>query len=91
MVDFTVSLYDFFLFCWAFSHHPYLFFNNDGSTFTFFGLNINAAGDLVFKAKNGANKIVEPGLMTSGLYGVLMENMKFDIVNLATDYERLPR
>jgi len=29
--------------------------------------------------------------MTSVLYGVLMENMKFDIVNLATDYEKLPR
>ena len=73
------------------SHHPYLFFNKDGNTFTFFGLNINAAGDLVHKRSNGSNEIIEPGLMSSDLCGTLSENMKFDIVNFSSDYEKLQR
>ena len=73
-----------------FSHHPYLFFNNDGSTFTFFGLNLNTSGDLVHKSGHHSD-IVETALMKQELYGVLSENMKFDIVNFQTDYESLPR
>ncbi|XP_066918681.1 E3 ubiquitin-protein ligase rnf213-alpha-like [Clytia hemisphaerica] len=76
---------------WEQSHHPYLFFNKDGGTFTFFGLNINQAGDLVHKRPNGSNEIVEPQLMNSKLHGILSENMKFDIVNFASDYQKLPR
>ena len=73
------------------SHHPYLFFNKDSNSFTFFGLNINATGDLVHKRSNGSNDIIEPGLMSTELCGTLSENMKFDIVNFSSDYEKLPR
>lgn len=69
------------------SHHPYLFFNNDGITFTFFGFRI-VNGDLLDQE---TDELIEKDIMTKDLYEVIVKSMQNDIINFETDFEKLDR
>ena len=73
---------DFFL-C---SFHPYLFFNQDNISFTFFGFNVTENGDAVDPA---TSKVIEPKIMSSELRTALMDVDKN--VNLLEDYRKWNR
>ena len=71
---FTVALYITYLHC---SSHPYLFFNDDGMSFTFVGFMVTSNGDLYDPAQRG--NILEAGIMTPQLYtGLKAQRVNFD-------------
>ena len=55
----------------AHSYHPYLFFNEDRSSITFVGFNVNKDGDLMDPVKN---QTIQKAIMTPQLYAGLQEN-----------------
>ena len=65
-----------------FSSHPYLFFNQDGMSFTFVGFMVTSNGDLCDPAHRGA--ILERGIMTKQLYS----GLKAQRVNFDEDYRQ---
>ncbi|XP_053385748.1 E3 ubiquitin-protein ligase RNF213-like [Mercenaria mercenaria] len=69
---------------WESSPHPYLFFNEDGETFTFLGFNINAYGDLV---DIETNAILERRIMSPDLCHALIANK----VPIKEDFDKLLR
>jgi hypothetical protein len=59
----------------AHSPHPYIFFNEDRTSFTFIGFTVNCDGDLVNPADQ---QVLEQAIMTPDLYkGLLQNGVKF--------------
>ena len=67
------------------SSHPYLFFNQDGMSFTFVGFVVTVNGDLRDPAHPGV--ILEKGIMTQQLY----TGLKAQRVNFNEDYRHWPK
>lgn len=68
-----------------FSPHPYLFFNADGTSFTFMGFIINpATGDIL---EPGTNHVLAPRVLPRQLYDALIRNR----VDLRENFDELPR
>ena len=67
------------------SSHPYLFFNQDGMSFTFVGFVVTVNGDLRDPAHPGV--ILEKGIMTQQLY----TGLKAQRVNFNEDYRQWPK
>ena len=67
------------------SSHPYLFFNQDGMTFTFVGFMVTSNGDLCDPTQRGS--ILERGIITQQLY----TGLKAQNVDFAEDYRRWPK
>ncbi|XP_065678766.1 E3 ubiquitin-protein ligase rnf213-alpha isoform X3 [Hydra vulgaris] len=57
---------------WEHSSHPYLFFNQDHTTITFFGFNIDSNGNLLAP---DCKTIIKQGIMTKDLYTDLNRQM----------------
>jgi hypothetical protein len=70
---------------WEHSSHPYLFFNQDGMSFTFVGFVVTVNGDLWDPAHPGV--ILEKGIMTQQLY----TGLKAQRVNFNEDYRQWPK
>lgn len=66
------------------SPHPYLFFNQDHITMTFFGFYINSNGDLV---DPGTKRILEKGLMSKPL----RNGLQAQLVDFTTNTENLKK
>nr|XP_047126393.1 E3 ubiquitin-protein ligase RNF213 isoform X3 [Hydra vulgaris] len=58
---------------WEHSSHPYLFFNQDHVTMTFFGFNIDSNGNLLDPDRR---TIIKQGIMTKDLYADLSRQMR---------------
>jgi hypothetical protein len=66
------------------SPHPYLFFNEDGQTFTFLGFYINYNFDLV---DVNTNKVLEKAIMSRELRDAFIANK----VPIKEDFDKLER
>ena len=63
---------------WETSPHPYLFFNEDGQTFTFMGFTVDRQGNLV---EPGTARVLERGIMTAALQtGLYHQRVNFQEV-----------
>lgn len=69
-----------FLCIYAYSPHPYIFFNQDGVTITFVGFTVTENGDLINPVDK---KQIECSIMTKRLYLGLQSNG----VNFKDDYQ----
>lgn len=70
---------------WETQPHPYLFFNNDGHTFSFFGFNVDRkTGDLIDYT---TKVIVHKGAFDKHLLSTLLVNK----VNLSENFDELTR
>ena len=79
---YSEHLYCFVLHC---SPHPYLFFNEDGDSFTFMGFIINQeTGDILDPR---TNEILTPQALPQLLQQALIQNR----VNLSENFDQLPR
>ena len=63
-----------------YSYHPYLFFNQDKTTITFVGFNVNIEGDLIDPV---SGRVIEKALMNPVLYNGLKRNG----VNLSENHQ----
>ena len=76
-------------FCFFFySFHPYLFFNQDHTTLTFLGFNVDANGNLY---DPDTNNIIKRSIMNNNLYQDLNRQMQRDYMTLSTNYALLSR
>ncbi|XP_065676513.1 E3 ubiquitin-protein ligase rnf213-alpha-like isoform X2 [Hydra vulgaris] len=74
---------------WEHSSHPYLFFNQDHVTMTFFGFNIDLNGNLLDPDRR---TIIKQGIMTKDLYDDLNRQMRgTEWGCLNTNYKTLSR
>ncbi|XP_065678667.1 E3 ubiquitin-protein ligase rnf213-alpha isoform X7 [Hydra vulgaris] len=74
---------------WEHSSHPYLFFNQDHATMTFFGFNIDSNGNLLDPDRK---TIIKQGVMTKNLYDDLKRQMRgTEWRCLNTNYKLLSR
>ncbi|XP_065678763.1 E3 ubiquitin-protein ligase rnf213-alpha isoform X3 [Hydra vulgaris] len=74
---------------WEHSSHPYLFFNQDHVTMTFFGFNIDLNGNLLDPDRK---TIIKQGIMTKDLYADLCRQMRGNEWGcLNTNYKNLSR
>lgn len=64
----------------VYSYHPYLFFNQDETCFTFVGFNVTPGGDLYDPVNN---KVIEYGIMKPILY----ESLKTNMADLSENYQ----
>ena len=71
-----------------YSFHPYLFFNQDHTTLTFLGFNVDANGNLY---DPDTNNIIKRSIMTNNLYQDLNRQMQRDYMTLSTNYALLNR
>lgn len=70
------------------SAHPYLFFNKDGNSMTFFGINITPQLHLV----NPETKaILMKNIIEKALYEILQTQMRSDFINLQTNFSTLAK
>ena len=83
-VNYTVSLFV-VTYSFLYSSHPYLFFNQDRMSFTFFGFVVTSDGDLCDLTKPGV--ILERGIMTKQL----CTGLKAQRVDLYEDYRQWPK
>ncbi|XP_065678772.1 E3 ubiquitin-protein ligase rnf213-alpha isoform X3 [Hydra vulgaris] len=73
---------------WEHSYHPYIFFNQDHETMTFFGFNIDLNGNLL---DPDCITIKKQGIMTKNLYAVLKHQCGTEWECLNTNYKNLSR
>ena len=84
----------FFLYSIFYSSHPYLFFNEDHETVTFFGFNVDCSGNLI--DPDHSNTVIKKNIMSRNLYFNLNNQMKSmrnksEWESLNTNYNRLTR
>ena len=76
------------IFSFSSSAHPYLFFNEDGNSMTFFGINITPDLSLIDPERGD---IIEENIIEQQLYDVLTQQMDGDFLNLETIFNELSR
>jgi len=75
--------------CFIFySAHPYLFFNEDHTSLTFFGINITPELELINPA---SGEIIQENIIGRQLYDVLTQQMQGDFLNLQTNFNNLTK
>ena len=67
-----------------YSFHPYLFFNQDGESFTFVGFFVNSQGDAI---DPDTSRVIEHQIMSSKL----QVGLKHQRINLSEDYRKWTR
>lgn len=73
----------FTIFCLC-SFHPYLFFNQDGISFTFVGFYVTENGDAIDPA---TSRVIMPKIMSTDLRSILRVNK----INLSENFRRWKR
>uniref|UniRef100_A0A7M5U071 RZ-type domain-containing protein n=1 Tax=Clytia hemisphaerica TaxID=252671 RepID=A0A7M5U071_9CNID len=73
---------------WEQSAHPYLFFNTDGNSMTFFGINITPNFDLIDPQ---TQIILKQKIIEQQLYQILDRQMAGDFVNFKTNFNSLSK
>ncbi|XP_066922902.1 E3 ubiquitin-protein ligase rnf213-alpha-like [Clytia hemisphaerica] len=73
---------------WEQSAHPYLFFNTDGHSMTFFGINITPNRHLIDPE---TQNIIKQNIMEKQLYEILDRQMAGDFINFRTNFNDLSK